>query len=236
MTKLKGWKTLKDDGRSELVLAVDFATTGRSDSSFSDLAPRLGGPVAVWETRQPADGANLTAAGYLDLWAAEVTASGREVRAVLGYCAGSMFAGELAARIAERQGSAPALVVFDPEPPTPASLYRDFDAMMNQFASLLSPDEVAAAQAEGTAARDGAHDFATCGAELVRVFGAHAGSAFARAELDADMLDEFTDVFRSFVSYLDAARQLDPAQAWADATAVSSRTPTEGAKLAARVV
>ncbi|URN11053.1 hypothetical protein LUW77_00895 [Streptomyces radiopugnans] len=63
-----------------------------------------------------------------------------------------------------------------------------------------------------------------------------AGEAFAREELDTELLDEFVAVFRSFVSYLNAARQIDPTAAWRTATAVSSREPTEGAALAERSV
>lgn len=236
MTKLKGWKILREGRQPELVLAVDFATTGRSDSSFSDLATRLDIPFSLWETRQPADSAGLTSADYLDKWVAEVVASGRPVRAVLGYCAGSAFAGQLAARLTNRTGTAPALVVFDPEVPTLASLYRDFDAMMGQFSSVLSSDEVAAARTDGTAAGVGVTDFAAYGADLVRIFRDRAGAAFARAELDAELLEEFVAVFRGFVSYLNAARELDATRALAAATVVSSRTPTVGAALAARTV
>ena len=38
------------------------------------------------------------------------------------------------------------------------------------------------------------------------------------------------------MSYLDAARSIDPAGAWRTATAVNSLQPTEGALLAARAV
>ncbi|MEY9488915.1 hypothetical protein RKD26_004709 [Streptomyces calvus] len=234
MTQLSGWKVL-GPGRAggELVLAVDFATTGRSDSAFTDLAPRLDRALAVWETRQPA-GDGLPAEDYLALWDGEAAADGRRVRAVLGYCAGSVFAGELAARVAARQDEAPHLVLFEPEVPEPAGLYRDFAAMMNQFASVLTAEEVSAAQQEADAARTGDVDFGAYGDVLVRIFMERAGAAFAREELDTELLDEFVAVFRSYVSYLDAARRIDPAAAWRTATAVGSRTPSQGAALAGR--
>jgi Xaa-Pro aminopeptidase len=236
MTQPNGWKVLNAGREAELVLAVDFATTGRSDSSFSDLAALLAPHLTVWETRQPPTATGMSAQDYLALWADGVAGSGRTVRAVLGYCAGSVFAGELAARIADHQAQAPHLVVFDPEVPSRAGLYRDFAAMMDQFASVLSPQEVAAAHQEGAAAQAAAPDFAAYGDELVRIFTERAGAAFAREELDTELLDEFAAVFRSFVSYLNAARQIDPAPAWRTATAVSSRNPTEGAALAGRSV
>ncbi|KES03456.1 hypothetical protein BU52_30525 [Streptomyces toyocaensis] len=237
MTQLSGWKVL-GPGRAggDLVLAVDFATTGRSDSAFSDLAPRLDPALAMWETRQPAGAAPLPAEDYLALWDGGAAADGRRVRAVLGYCAGSVFAGELAARIAARQGEAPHLVLFDPEVPDAAGLYRDFAAMMNQFASVLTADEVSAAQREADAARTDDVDFGAYGDVLVRIFMERAGAAFAREELDTELLDEFVAVFRSYVSYLDAARRIDPAAAWRTGTAVHSRTPSEGAPPAGRTV
>lgn len=83
MTKLNGWKVLNEGQGGEVVLGVDFATTGRSDSSFSDLAPNLGHGLALWETRQP-DGASAgSAEDFLGLWADGIAASGRTVRAVL---------------------------------------------------------------------------------------------------------------------------------------------------------
>ncbi|GGW43370.1 hypothetical protein [Streptomyces griseoloalbus] len=237
MTQLSGWKVLNPGrGGGGLVLAVDFATTGRSDSAFSDLAPRLDPALALWETRQPAGTARPTAEDYLALWDGEAAADGRTVRAVLGYCAGSVFAGELAARIAARQGEAPHLVLFEPEVPAPAGLYRDFAAMMNQFASVLTADEVSAAQQEADAARRDAVDFGDYGGILERIFMERAGAAFTREELDTELLDEFVAVFRSYVSYLDAARRVDPAAAWRTGTAVSSRTPSAGAALAGRTV
>ncbi|MGW2183516.1 hypothetical protein ACWCXX_36960 [Streptomyces sp. NPDC001732] len=232
MTKLNGWKVLSAGRGSDLVLTVDFATTGRSDSSFSDLAPRLDPQLTVWETRQPDSGDGMSAEDYIELWAREVEDSGLTVRAVLGYCAGSVFAGELAARIGERQEQPPRFVVFDPEVPDRAGLDRDFTAMMDQFAAVLSPEEVAAARRASQEARTDAPDFAAFGDELVRIFREQAGAAFVREELDTELLEEFAAVFRSFVSYLDAARQIDPTAAWRTATAVNSNSATEGALLA----
>ncbi|MFF8035953.1 MULTISPECIES: hypothetical protein [unclassified Streptomyces] len=236
MTQLSGWKVLSPGRGGDLVLAVDFATTGRSDSAFSDLAPRLDPAFAVWETRQPPGTAALPAEDYLALWDGAAAADGRPVRAVLGYCAGSVFAGELAARVAARQGEAPHLVLFEPEVPDTAGLYRDFAAMMGQFASVLTAGEVTAAQQEADAARAGAADFGAYGDVLVRIFVERAGAAFTREELDTELLDEFVAVFRSYVSYLDAARRIDPAAAWRTGTAVSSRTPSRAAALAGRTV
>ncbi|MFC5072989.1 hypothetical protein [Kitasatospora cinereorecta] len=236
MTRLNCWKVLKAGQGSDLVLAVDFATTGRPDSSFSDLVPHLDPRLTVWETRQPDTGDGMSAQDYIERWAREVEAGGRTVRAVLGYCAGSVFAGELAARLAGRQAEPVPFVMFDPEVPTPAALDRDFAAMIGQFASVLSADEVTAARQAAAAALLTAPDFAALGDEFVRIFREQAGTAFAREELDTDLLEEFAAVFRSFVSYLDAARGIDPTAAWRTATAVNSRQPTEGALLAARAV
>ncbi|MGW4234413.1 hypothetical protein ACWEF9_34960 [Streptomyces sp. NPDC004980] len=236
MTRLNSWKVLRAGEGSGLVLAVDFATTGRPDSSFSDLVPHLDPRLTVWETRQPDTGDGMSAADYIERWDRQVEDSGHTVRGVLGYCAGSVFAGELTARVAARQGQAPPFVMFDPEVPTPAALDRDFAAMMGQFASVLSADEVTAARQAAAAARVTAPDFAAFGDELVRIFREQAGAAFAREELDTDLLEEFAAVFRSFVSYLDAARGIDPTAAWRTATAVNSRQPTEGSLLAARTV
>ena len=230
MTQTSGWKVLNAGQGGDLVLAVDFATTGRSDSGFSDLVPQLDQGLTVWETRQPNTAGS--AEDYLGLWLGEVEASGRPVKAVLGYCAGSVFAGELARRIGAKQAQAPRLVLFEPEVPAPDSLYRDFADMMNQFASVLSDEEVSAAQQKAVAAQKEAADFDAYGAALVDIFMEQAGVAFAREELDTEMLDEFAAVFRIYVSYLSGARELG-ADAWSAGTAVVSSTPCPGAATAA---
>src|SRR5690606_39865971 len=82
---------------ADVVLATDFPVTGRNEGGFTDLTPSLELDCALWQTVAPArvPGPGIDQDEYLAPCLAEVAASGRTVRAVLGYCAGSLFAGAL---------------------------------------------------------------------------------------------------------------------------------------------
>lgn len=105
------WNVVLDAASgTDVVLATDFPVTGRNEGGFVDLTPGLGLDCALWQTVAPVrvPGGGVSEDEYLAPWLTEVAASGRTVRAVLGYCAGSVFAGALAERIAATQSSAPA--------------------------------------------------------------------------------------------------------------------------------
>lgn len=235
----ESWKVLADGSSGELILAVDFAVTGRPEASFSDLAPKLGSEPTIWESLPPpvSVGGDMTGADYLDRWLADVRASGREVRAVVGYCVGAVFACAIREHIATWQPVPPQLIVFDPESPLVPSLFRDYLGAIRMLASILTPEEVAAADEAGAAAlQAGGDDFGTVGAELSRLFKETSNIAFDRVGLDEELREELTGTFGSFVQYLIAARQVDPLAGLAHATAITSSRSSHGAALAAREI
>ncbi|MCP2170200.1 hypothetical protein [Goodfellowiella coeruleoviolacea] len=230
MAELNSWRVLTESDREEVVLAVDYAATGRPEAAFTDLAAHLDGGYEIWETVQPPLGGEtgMTGADYVARWADEVRGTGRPVRAVFGFCAGGVFAGALADRVAAWQPSAPRLVLFDPEAPTEATLYYQFHKVVDSLSTLLDPEQAAAAQQAGQHAWQSGQGVAEVGAELVGIFERVGRDAFARAGLDAEYGEEWVATYRSFVSYLVAASHLGRTPAWATATAVSSATPTSG--------
>src|ERR671936_774659 len=74
------WRILSHGDDSDLVLAVDFASTGRLQAGFRELVPRLSPPVTVWEALPPA-ARQVAANGYVEWWLAEIRDRGRAVRA-----------------------------------------------------------------------------------------------------------------------------------------------------------
>ncbi|WP_435135351.1 hypothetical protein [Actinacidiphila sp. bgisy144] len=221
------WKVLNDGGDEPLVLAVDFAVSGRPESTFKELACLLDPCTPLWETRQPEPAQARTFGGedFAAYWAEAVRGTGRPVRAVLGYCVGALYAGRLAQLLAAEQDAAPAVVLFDPEPPSPAGMTADFRAAVARLSSVLSPEESAlAAQAAEEAARDSG-SIAALGTTLTGIFSDIAGAAFTRAGLDAELADELSTAYQAFVSYIAAAGDFDPVTSWAGATALTtSRT------------
>ncbi|WP_326594545.1 hypothetical protein [Streptomyces sp. NBC_01803] len=131
----------RDD--SGIVLAADFPVTGRNEGGFTDLAPGLNLDCALWQTVAPRRTPETDAldATYLDSWLREIEASGRTVRAVLGHCAGSVFAGALAEEIAARQQSAPQVVVFDPELVDVPTVHLQFGRVVGNMTTVLTAEE-----------------------------------------------------------------------------------------------
>lgn len=233
----RAWRVLTPGSRSDLVLAVDFASTGRRTSSFAELAPRLDPAIALWETLQPPSGPSTrTGSDYVAWWLEDILQSRRRVDAVLGYCAGGVYASALAARIRDAQGAAPKLVLFDPEPPNAPTLLSDFDDILQHMARILSHDEVASAREAARRAQARQTEFAVFGAELVEIYRRAVTAAFSRAGIDDDLTDELIATFADYVAYLAAGRQIDPVPGWSTATAIGSTHPTSGAGHAARLI
>lgn len=223
---LLSWKSLTKGDRDELILSVDFSTSGRTQATFADLAARLDPPTAtVWTTLPPTADDAVALDGYVDWWLGNVRQSGRRVTAVLGYCAGAVFAAALAERIGEWQDT-PAVVLFDPELPNTVGLYKDFHSAGDSMASLLMPEELEEFHEAGREIeRRYADDLAAVGPELALIFTRAVGTAAERLELDDDIRDELAGVFGSLVGYLAAASHIDPLPLWTRAIAITSGRP-----------
>ncbi|GHJ30527.1 hypothetical protein TPA0910_49600 [Streptomyces hygroscopicus subsp. sporocinereus] len=232
MAASNSWRTLKE-GADGLVLAIDYPFTGRPEAGFPELAPQLDTDCALWESVPPGMGSEtgMTADGYLDRWHADVRTGGLPVRAVFGFCAGSVYAGALADRIAAEQGEAPRVILFDPESPNAVTVYWQFHKVIEGLGVVLRPEEVAEAQQVGQRISDGATDLGRLRDQLLGVFGEWAGVAFDRAGLDEVRRAEFTATVTAFMTYLVAAAGIDTRDGWPGATAISSTTPTNGLNL-----
>jgi hypothetical protein len=234
MTTTAAWTPLADigDSAAAVVLAVDYPFTGRPEAGFADLVAKLPRAHPVWETVPPVRGAEagMTGADYVDRWYAEVGA--RPVRAVLGFCAGSVYAAALADRIAAGgAGERPALLLFDPESPNAITVYWQFHKVIDGLGAVLTPEEVAEAQRAGQRVSEGTTDLRELGQRLLEVFREAAVVAFDRARLDAVRRADFVDTVTAFMSYLVAAATIDVSAGFAGATAISSRTETNGLNL-----
>ena len=85
--ELTNWLQLSDRGH-DLVPCLDFAG-GRAAAGFAELAAGVPADACFLHFR-PADAGPL--AERVDRWADELVATGRPVRAVLGFCAGTAMA------------------------------------------------------------------------------------------------------------------------------------------------
>ncbi|OON71706.1 hypothetical protein B1H18_32835 [Streptomyces tsukubensis] len=213
-----------------MVLAVDFPITGRPESSFADLAPRLESDYAFWQTVPPSVSPGRMGGGdYVDEWASEVAESGLTVRAVLGFCVGSVYGAALADRLGSWQGKAPALILFDPEQATVSTLHWQFEKILRNMTEILRAEELAALRARAEElAQDRQRDVEQFTTELFNSFLPIGQEALSRSGLDAERTDEMLGIFGSLLSYLSSAARLDSASAWRRATGISSASPESG--------
>src|SRR5689334_16543591 len=127
LDKEQVWNVLTEARSGPLVLVVDFPASGRLEAGFADLTANSGIGTEIRETR-PVTGAQ-SAEQFLTAWLGDVPTD-RAVTAVLGYCAGAVFAAAIAERIERRQADPPKLIVFDPERPDPAILQWQYHKLV----------------------------------------------------------------------------------------------------------
>jgi hypothetical protein len=230
------WRVLSTGDQEEVVLACDFPTNMRPEATFADLVPSLRPARTVWEALPPPAGAERgwTARDYLRGWMTELRATEATVVAVLGFCAGSVYAAAVVEQVAGWQANAPELVVFDPERPTAAALYAQYHRGAELFGAVLSAQEVADVLGRGQELLRANDDVQVFGPALCELYAQAGDTAFERVGLDPVRRAELSATFTSFVNWVVAADQLDPTQAWARATAISSATRGSGTDLAGR--
>jgi hypothetical protein len=135
--ELTSWRELSDQG-PDLVPCLDFPGV-RAAAGFAELAAGVPAGACFLHLGHAGVG---TLAACVDRWASELLATGRPVRAVLGYCAGTAMATRLADAIAAA-GPPPAVVLFDAVPTTGGSLAGEFTSAIESNAKHLTAGELA---------------------------------------------------------------------------------------------
>ena len=133
--ELTNWLQLSDRGR-DLVPCLDFPG-GRAVAGFAELAAGVPADACFLHFRQAGTG---PLAVCVNRWADEFLATGRPVRAVLGFCAGTAMATRLADAIAAT-GPPPRVVLFDAVPTTGGSLASQFASALESNARHLTAGE-----------------------------------------------------------------------------------------------
>jgi hypothetical protein len=138
--ELTNWRQLSDRG-ADLVPCLDFPGA-RAAAGFPDLAAGVRIDASFLHIGQAGAG---PLAASVDRWVDELLATGRPVRAVLGFCAGSALATRLADAIAAT-GPPPMVVLFD-------AVYTTGGTLAGQFTSVLEASARHLTAAELTDAR-----------------------------------------------------------------------------------
>lgn len=209
--ELINWRQLSDRGH-DLVLCLDFVG-GRAVAGFAELAAGVPADASFLHIGQAGAGwfaptgkqSPLTVCA--DRWAAEVTATGRPVRAVLGFCAGAALATRVADAIAAT-GPPPTVVLFDAVSTTGDALAGGFMSALESSAKHLTADELAGARdlSEQLVA---AHpdDLARIAAALTDRYDQLMRAVTGRLALPGFLLRELTGGFTGYLDYLLLAGQ-----------------------------
>jgi hypothetical protein len=227
------WRTLVDgdgDDSAGIALAVDYDTTGRQEARFADLVANLSTGLGVWETVPPDPGADFSLSGddYIDHWVGAVEAKSPNVRAVLGFCGGAVYAANIAERLRATQNTEPLLVLIDPELSTSQTLMWQFHKVIGFLSSVITAEEVAEARAIGQRVHEEITDIGKLKDELIRLMREFGEPALIRAGLDGPRREELFQVFNTFLCYLAAASEIDPREEWRSAVTFSSTSPLSG--------
>ena len=226
--ELANWRQLCGRGR-DLVLCLDFPG-GRAAAGFAELAAGVPADASFLHIGQATPD---PLAVCVDRWVAELTATGRPVRAVLGFCAGAALATRLADAIAAT-GPPPMVVLFDAAPPTGESLAGTFMWALESSARHLTADELAGA-------RDLSEQLvATYSGDLPRIAAVLTGrydqlmrAVAGRLSLSEFLLEHLTGGFTTYLDYLLLAGEggLDMRSSTPlFVTSVGQEPPVEGAR------
>ena len=221
-----GWEILGAGCAEGITLALDFDAVGRPEACFAELMPMLNPVRETWRAVQPqaADGVAPASSAYLEFWSSSLRERGTVIHAVLGFCAGALFAAALAERITQWQPAAPAVVLLDPERPTAATLIRQFDNAMRGLAAVTSSAEVAGAR-EAAGRLSDEPDLQLISSRLTALYGEVSKPAFTRLGLKPAFQDDLIASYEQLMSYLVAAAGTQPAPGLAAASTISSITP-----------
>jgi hypothetical protein len=195
--ELTNWLQLSDRGH-DLVPCLDFAG-GRATAGFAELAAGVPADACFLHFRQAGAG---PLAECVDRWAEELLATGRPVRAVFGFCAGTALATRLADALAAT-GPAPMVVLFDAVPITGGSLASQFTLALESNARHLTAGEQAeAAGLSEQLVEMYPDDLPRIAAALTERYDWLMRAVASRLSLNEFLRQELTRMFTSYLDYL----------------------------------
>ena len=205
--ELTNWRELSGRG-PDLVPCLDFPGA-RAAAGFAELAAGVPVDACFLQVRQAGAGPLAACVGR---WADELLATGRPVRAVLGYCAGTAMATRLADAIAAAGGPGqsstatgppPMVVLFDSVATTGGSLAGEFVLAVEASARYLTADELA--EARGLSERLVAtypDDLPRIAAALADRYDQLIGAVAGRVPVSEALRRELSGAFAAYLAYL----------------------------------
>jgi hypothetical protein len=194
---LANWRQLSDRG-PDLVLCLDFPG-GRAAAGFAELVAGVPVDACFLHIGQASAG---PLAVCVDRWVTECTATGRPVRAVLGFCAGAALATRVADAIAATTPP-PVVVLFDAMSSTADTLACQLPGALESSAKHLTADELADARAlSEQLVATYPDDLPRIAAALTDRYDRLMRAVADRLSLPAFLRQQLTDGFTAYLDYL----------------------------------
>ncbi|GAA0900279.1 hypothetical protein [Virgisporangium aurantiacum] len=217
---------LRKSDTGDLVVAADFGSAGRPSATFTELVAGLRAEHTVWETMPPPHGTEVGRDGkwHVDRWVRDIRAAELPVRAVIGFCSGSVYAGALVREISAWQRR-PRLILIDPDRAERFMVTNHYEQFVRARLGVVMPaEEVDDAVRAGRAADETCADPLDLAAELGVLCRRYLPPAARQAGMSGPRSVELAEIFSSYLYWLAAGSTVDGRREWATATALNSNT------------
>lgn len=216
-------RKLRADSTGPVVVAVDYTASGRTIGTFADLSRLLTVPLGAFFVTDAFPG--HTGVDTVTHWVDRISDGIGRVDAVLGFCTGAVYAGELVGRLAGTQ-QAPRLLLIDPEDASDRQLRQQCaHVVTGKLGSALDETRRSGLLAQidelpGTGSSL-AHGLAGALTQTT-------ASRLVDMGLDERAAADLLDAIAGYLRYLGGAVDLPPRQCWSTAVALNSTTEGSG--------
>jgi hypothetical protein len=210
----------------ELIIAADFGIAGRPSATFMELVEGMRSKHTIWETMPPPLGLEdgMTGPEHVSRWVRDIRSSSLPVRAVIGFCSGSVYASALVSQVSRWQ-ERPRLILIDPALAERYMVIDHYERFMRaRLAPVLSGDEIDDAVRAGRNADAQALGPLELASRLGQSCREILPPACQRAGMTDERSTELAGIFASYLNWLAAASQLEPRTGWLSATVLNSQS------------
>jgi hypothetical protein len=216
------WDVIFGAESDQLILCVDFPVAGRHEAGFAELAAKIGMRYRFLQAKLPSSipGPRVSGTAHVRRWIDEI--QGRPIAAVFGHRVGSVYATALAEGISQWQ-RAPRLILFNPQSASVRLLGRELHREIKAISSLLSDDEIErTGKLAAQIAESASGDVADAAAAATGIYWEISSVAYDRVGIGGAYCGKSFGPFKSYMSLVSAAGEIDPSQAWKRSIAIVS--------------
>lgn len=219
------WDVIFNAGSPQTVLGIDFSVKECHKPSFTELASRIGPGYRFLQARPVTvrPGHRPSGYEYIVSWAESARRDGNPMRAVLGHCAGGIYAMIVAECISQREPE-PYIILFDPQFASTEFLAHELHKEISAISSLMSNDEIECARKIASKISElKSRDMVQIATYAVEGYLEVITPAFERSGLGDARGSELTDHFVWYMTWLSVAAELDPSRALKESIVITSR-------------